>query len=134
MTKLKRTHYSQLTPKDLLYLMSIQVCNWCGWNGESFFARMVRSILRFLLMILKATFFEASCMIHDFTYWQWGTWTDRLKDDWGFFVRILKDIFILNKNPIRIAFYIVIDILFFVAVRCFGWMYFNFTPHRRVTF
>ena len=63
-------NWKDLTPQDILFLRGVGVCNGCGGSGDKFLQRWIRALLRWILSILRAVFVEASCQIHDFSYWQ----------------------------------------------------------------
>lgn len=73
--------------------------------------------------------FTADCKIHDDNYKIGGTKEDRFTSDLGFFWRILSDVNkVENLNKKKRATYIAI--LYFLAVRVFGWISFNFNSKK----
>ncbi len=85
--------------------------NWCWWCWSWFKPP-------------HAIFFEASCNIHDQNYENWVNEKDRKKADKWLFKYMKRDIKRLAwyKQPR----YYIWCILYYVAVRLFGWKYFNY--------
>lgn len=54
--------------------------------------KIIRWILATILKRLRLVFIQASCEIHDFSYWQGGDDKRRLECDLGFFQAIIGDI------------------------------------------
>lgn len=98
--ELKKTHWRELTQEDLAFLKEKNITNGCGGAGVKWYQRLIRRFLLWILSILRAVFVEASCMIHDFRYWQGGTKYRRKEDDQGFFFAMLRDIENYIKDPL----------------------------------
>lgn len=140
--------WKNLTEKDIIFLQSVWVCNWCGGAWDKIYHKAIRWFLHWILSKLRAVFIEASCQIHDFSYWQSlfaimkAEDIDRIKkenpkifrkllrerrkkcDDW-FFYQILFDIQKTVQEPLAFVWYILLAIIFYLAVRSLGWVYFN---------
>lgn len=72
--------------------------------------------------------FDASCRRHDFAYDRGGLESDRLKADNGFFKAMLSDATRLTGSKLLVA--ILLTGLFYLLVRIFGWMAFNYGPYK----
>lgn len=70
---------------------------------------------------------EASCDIHDFTYWQGGDEARRAECDMGFFIAIMKDIERADMGRLTVIKYTTIALIFYYAVHWGGKSYFNYT-------
>ena len=79
----------------------------------------------------RCNLFKASCRIHDWNYTAGGSEKDRKRADFGFFKRCAQNATNLN-NPWRIWYYMLIATLWYLAIRLFGWHYFNYGPYRNV--
>ena len=79
----------------------------------------------------KRIFFEASCNRHDCGYSQGGCEEDRINCDIVFLKAMLRDCARLPDGA-RKKKYIVWSHLYFIAVRAYGWKYFNYC-HQRLT-
>ena len=84
--------WQDLSAQEWVELRDIGICNGCGGRGSRWFERFTRWVLSKLLRVLSAVFVEASCEIHDFTYWQGGDEARRKECDDGFFLAIAGDI------------------------------------------
>lgn len=124
--ELKKTHWRELTQEDLAYLKEKGITNGCGGAGDRWYHKLIRRFLLWILSILRAVFVEASCMIHDFRYWQGGTKSRRKEDDQGFFFAILADIQNYIKDPFPFVGYTLLALVFYGAVRSLGWVYYNY--------
>ena len=72
-----------------------------------------------------AIFFKSSCDLHDLSYVLGGTEEDRIKADCGFLKAMLQDCERI-ENSIKRKYYIAWAYLYFMAVRAFGWQYFDY--------
>jgi hypothetical protein len=72
---------------------------------------------------LRIIFVEASCNIHDFSYWKGGTEENRKKADIGFFKAIISDIDKYDAGTIK---YTIYALIFYYAVKLGGKSYFNY--------
>lgn len=144
-------HWKNLTTQDILFLRGVGVCNGCGGAWERFWHIAIRWFLQWILSILRAVFVEASCQVHDFSYWQslFAIMTaeeiERIKkedpklfrkllrerrkicDQW-FFYQILADIQKMVQDPFAFVWYTLLALIFYGAVRSLGWVYFNSLP------
>ena len=92
--------------------------NYCGYGHSQ---------------ILKPPYwalFTADCKIYDENYTKGGTKEDKLNADLGFFWRILHDVnqvsdYRKKKRAIYTA------IFYFLCVRLFGWVTFNYKHEQR---
>lgn len=144
----REKHWDSLTPQDILFLRGVGVCNGCGGAWERFWHIAIRWFLQWILSILRAVFIDASCQIHDFSYWQslFAKMTleeiERIKKedpklfrkllrerrkecDDGFFYQILEDIQKAVQEPLAFVGYTLLALIFYGAVRSLGWVYFN---------
>ncbi len=121
-------HWDDLEAKHITFLIKNGVCNGCGGAGNKIHQRLIRWFLGFLLSKLRAVFVEASCNIHDFTYWQGGDNKRRKECDQWFFYTILNDIQKYIKDPWLFSGYVILALVFYTSVRLLGWAYFNFSP------
>lgn len=78
-----------------------------------------------------AAFFVSDCNLHDLSYGLGGTELDRIKADTGFLRAMLKDCDLLSG--IKKQYYVAWAHLYFIAVRMFGWRYFNYTYDNNST-
>lgn len=121
----RKMHYSELNSADFAFLLDQGIINWCWGAGSSVKNRLIRWIIKKVMKRLHIVFVEASCQIHDFSYFKWGTEDDRYKADMGFFKAIISDIW--EKNWFfTVLWYTAIALIFYGAVRI-GWKsYFNY--------
>ena len=73
-----------------------------------------------------AVFFNASCDLHDLSYYIGGNEADRLKADLGFLRAMLNDCDRIKNNIIKKAYYTTWAYLYYFAVRNFGSKYFEY--------
>ena len=102
--------WKSLTEKDKQTLRTKGIINGCGGG------RLHKLVPQFR--------FRACCDQHDFNYWKGGTNLDRAKADWQFFTAMLMDADRLKEW--RAWAHITLAIVYYCAVRLFGWAYFNF--------
>lgn len=145
----KTLSYKELKQGDFSFLREHKVCNGCGGAGNGVKNRLIRYIIKKSLQILRMVFIEASCDIHDFTYWQWivAIFTEeeiekiraispkaleilqddyRKKCDMGFFVAIINDIQRSNLQMTSVLKYTIVALIFYYAVRVWGKEYFQY--------
>jgi hypothetical protein len=70
--------------------------------------------------------FNASCIVHDISYTIQGTGKDRKKADFGFYKRCVKNA-IHTGSAFKFMYFLAIATVWYIAVRSFGWMFFNYT-------
>ena len=122
----KTLSYKELKQGDFSFLREHKVCNGCGGAGNSVKNRLIRFIIKKSLQILRLVFIEASCDIHDFTYWQWGDEERRSKCDLWFFTVIINDIQKADLKTTSILKYTTVALIFYYAVRKWGKEYFKY--------
>jgi len=107
---------------DLTATEQVEFGNGCG---PSFFPA-------WLIALLFGWFFETSCRRHDFAYARGGSKADRKKVDQGFYKAMLRDAVRLDDNGelVKAIVAILMARLFYVLVRGFGWLLFNYGPYR----
>lgn len=105
------SHYESLTLGDFEFLREKGILNGCGGKG-CWFKPPYR------------IFFETSCDIHDFTYWQGGDEAQRKNCDDGFLERMLKDAD--RCGFLTRWFYKLWARLYHKAVRKFGGKFYNY--------
>lgn len=143
---LKNKSYKDLTQEEWDLLRKESVVNWCGWAGSNIKSRFSRFILKFALKRLRLIFIEASCDIHDFTYWQWllAKFTEeelerirsvspraleilnedlRKKCDLWFFYAIMNDI---RRSDRSVFLYTILALIFYYWVRNWWKDYFEY--------
>lgn len=74
-------------------------------------------------------FFEASCNRHDCGYGQGGCEEDRINCDIVFLKAMMRDCERITDKT-RKRKYIIWSHLYFIAVRVYGWKYFNYCHQR----
>lgn len=79
---------------------------------------------RWIKSILFDWFFEASCNKHDVGYILGGNEMRRLYCDWRFLQAMTRDV--KRLNPVLMPFAMLEALVFFLLVRLFGWMSFNY--------
>jgi len=77
----------------------------------------------------KRIFFEASCLRHDTGYAQGGSEEDRINCDILFLKYMMRDCARLPSGVEKTK-YVWWSHLYFLAVRMFGWRYFNYCHQR----
>jgi len=117
--------YKTLTQEDWNNLLTLWIVNWCGWGWMKVKNRLIRWIISKILKRLRLVFLQASCNIHDFTYWQWWDEARRLECDMWFFIAIISDIHKI-KTWISVVWYTMLALIFYYAVRIGGKSYFNY--------
>jgi len=74
-------------------------------------------------------FFEARCNKHDTGYAQGGDEIRRFECDWKFLRAMFSD---AKRQPCYLKpLYYAMAVLFFVLVRLFGWLQFNYQPQSQ---
>lgn len=119
----REVSYKDLTDRDFDFLRENGVCNGCGGAGDDVKNVLIRWILQWSLKQLRVVFIEASCDIHDFSYWKGGMEEDRQKADMGFFKKIINDIDKTDSNVIK---YSILAMIFYYSVHFGGKSYFNY--------
>ena len=89
-----------------------------GFKGECSFVKN--------FMKTASNKFNASCTIHDICYTIGNTEEDRRKADFGFYRRCVMNA-LHSKSPHIFLWYVSIATIWYFAVRCFGWLAFNYT-------
>lgn len=147
---LKIASWKNFSLHEWEFLREAGICNGCGGRGVRWFERVVRYILQAILRKLSAVFVEASCEIHDATYWQgllaiypqasieWlkGYCPEALRKlderrrkecDYGFLVAIVNDIGKYVHNTWQVVGYTLLALLFYIMVRTFGGFYYQYS-------
>ena len=103
---------------DLTEIQKDYLCNGCGGKGG-------------IVTPPHAVFFKASCDHHDFNYFRGMTKTDRKKADDQFFDAMKIDVNDRIKGWWQRRRYFTWCRLYYLAVRCVGWKFFNWDvrPH-----
>lgn len=115
--ELKEKGWENFTQEDWAYLRQNGIVNWFGPSNNI--------ILRILLKKLAPLFKEASADIHDWNYYIWGYEEDRVKADFGFYKRIVEDVY-SDENK-RNLYYASLTYIYFVAVRFLGSGRYNYS-------
>lgn len=107
-----KKHYSEITQEEWELLEMEEIVNWC-WPKW------------WCIKPPYSIFFKSSCDIHDLSYYIWWNKCDRKKADLWFLKVMIED---CNKNTcfFKKNYYKVWCYVYYIAVRVFGWKYFNY--------
>lgn len=118
---LDRRVYYKLKDNTLLDYNSKDINIIVPWMVRQGFR--VECSVPFHLLQKYSTFFKPSCAVHDALYRTGGTAIQRRKADYGFFKRCVGGSFCLH-NDVFVS-YVIFAMVFFFAVRLFGWIPFH---------
>jgi len=125
----KYKKFQELSNKEIKELKCKWILNWF-WpqikKEYPVFKKILLYILRFCLKILWKYFTQASPDYHDYCYYIWGNESRRLACDNKFFFFICRDIDIYPYNKIKKLYLYIIASIFFIAVRIWWWIAFNY--------